>query len=268
MQLAPFRLLGQSALSAVQTALERAAASWAGQWGVAPSALNFSAARAWEVGALPRGASVAHLARDNGRAVWIAVGGELGAEMQKVLFPSDTNHPPMLVEPVTLAQSGARQACDALFDALACAALSSQAKVARIPADEVPAAVWRRGAGAVLVKFSLGRQQGYLLLDCQAVQCLQAPAPALAPLSAVDYTAAVASTPVSLQLTIGAARVGLGNLLSLSEGDVIRLDSQVDAPIALTLGGAELFHAYLGRRGDSVAVELVKRQSPSSGVKK
>ena len=70
---------------------------------------------------------------------------------------------------------------------------------------------------------------------------------------------ALAATPVALDLTIGTARVGLGSLMTLAAGDVIRLDTPAEQPITLSLpGGVALLHGYMGQARDQVAVELTR----------
>lgn len=269
MEALPFRLLGGAALRAVETALTRAAAAWAGEWGIAPSALHLSVARAWEASPGKAPATFGQYAQANGRGMWIASGPDVVAEIQKCLFAADGAHAPPPAGPASLAPAAAAQACDALIDALCRAALVVHQDVAREVDRDVPARTWRRGSGAALVELTLGRQRCRFLLDGEAVQALQAPPAALAPLAAVDHGAALAAVPVALQVTAGAARVSLGNLMSLAVGDVVRLDTAIDAPVALaTLAGEPLFHAYLGRSGDSVAVELVHSQSSSFGAVK
>jgi flagellar motor switch protein FliM len=55
--------------------------------------------------------------------------------------------------------------------------------------------------------------------------------------------------------------------LSLAPGDVIRLDKQADAPLTLaSMSSRPLFHAYLGRCRDEVAVELVQSHTPVGEV--
>jgi hypothetical protein len=255
MQATSFRLVGQSALAAIHAALLRATSAWAGEWGLAPAQLTVSVERAWEVGPAKQAPAWSHCVQEGGREAWFGCSVDLNAELQKALFGSADGAAPIL------APEGARQAREALLDALARAALASAQSVARSTAAEIPASHWRRGGGAVVAQIAIGRQQCRMLLDSAAAQALQLPPAALAPLTPVDYSASVAAAPVSLQLSIGAARVGLGSLMSLSVGDVIRLDAAGDAPVALkTLAGSPVFDAYLGRSGDSVAVELVHRQ--------
>jgi hypothetical protein len=256
MQAHPFSLVGQGTLRSIQATLTRAATVWAAEWGVAPEQLKVSVERAWEGAPVAAGPVWRHSAQAGGRGAWFGCSAEFDTELQQAIFGLPE------AEPANLAPTGARQALEALLDALAGAALAGQQSVTRNLAIEVPAGTLRRGGGAVVAQIACGRQHCWVLLDSAAVRALHLPPAALPALAPVDYRASVAMTPVALQLRIGAAKVGLGSLLSLSVGDVIRLDARHDAPVALrTLAGSVLLDAYLGRSGDSVAVELVQRLS-------
>jgi hypothetical protein len=256
----PFRLLGDSAVRAMQHALAQAVSGWASEWGVAPALVEVSVQRAW-ASAPTRALAWNQSVQSGSLRAWLAYGAELCAELQKMLFVADPVHVPGGGAP-SLAPAGARQALDALLDALARTALSSQHNLARVAAAAIPPDNWKRGSGALIAQIAIGRQHCRMLLDSAAVQAMQAPAPALPALAEFDLEASVSGVPVSLQVEAGCARVRLGALLALAPGDVIRLDRQADAPLALrTLSGHGLFDAYLGRSGDQVAVELVHRHN-------
>jgi len=250
MNVQSFTLLGNSVLEQVQATLARAADGWAGEWGVAAPTLR--AERAFDAG-MPAAAVWSGLRGQDG-AVWFAWDAQWHAELQKMMFAGDGTRVPQSEQPPQLAPAAARKAGDALADALVKSLLS-----AATPALDMPAAaLWARGAGAVMVTLQMGKLESRLLLDAACVRALcPQPKPVLPALSALDLRAALDGTPVALALTVGAARVGLGSLLSLEVGDVIRLDSAIDAPLAMTLpSGAPLFSAYLGKIGDGMAVEL------------
>lgn len=253
-----FRLLGDSAVRAVQHALAHAVSSWASEWGVAPALVEVSVQRAW-ASAPARPLAWNQSVQSGGLRVWLAFSADLCAELQKMLFAADPGDVPASGAGPGLAPAGALQALEALLDALARAALPGQQNLARMAAAAIPSGNWARGSGALIAQISIGRQQCRMLLGSAAVQALQAPAPVLPALPDFDLKASVSGVPVSLQIEAGSARVGLSALLSLAPGDVIRLDRQADAPLALsTLSGQGLFDAYLGRSGDHVAVELVQ----------
>ncbi len=256
----PYRLLGDSAVGAVRGALAQAVSAWAADWGVASARVGVGVERAWD-SAAARSLGWNRSAQTAGRQAWLAAGSDLEGGLQQALFPADPGFGPGGDAPAGLAAAGAREALGGLLDALVGAALSTRHGVPR-GAAAVPAALWRRGSGAVVAQVAVGGRHCHVLLDGAAVQAFVPPAAPLPALPAVDVAAGVADVPVSLRLDAGTARVGLGALLSLAPGDVIRLDRQADAPLALgTLAGDPLFHAYLGRCGNGVAVELVQSQS-------
>jgi flagellar motor switch protein FliM len=65
---------------------------------------------------------------------------------------------------------------------------------------------------------------------------------------------------VALPVAFQAVDVDLGNLLTAAVGDVIRLGAALDAPLQLQApDGRSLLPAYLGRIGDSIAIEIAPR---------
>ncbi len=268
MQATPFTLLADSVLDALEGGFSPLVASWAGQWGVPPDACKLSVQRAWDtVPAKGAGPWTACSGKGEG-AAWLYVPGELAATLERLLFAPDGSYAPQGEGQSSLAPAAARRACDALQDVLVQAAIPA---ALRVP-GEVPAALWRRGSGAALVTLSIGKHSCQLLMNGPALRALQgkpAAQAALPALAAVDYRQAVGSTPVVLQLTIGAAQVSLGSLMSLAVGDVVRLDAELDAPVGMaTLDGKPVFDAHLGKVGDQVAVEAVIRHSTSFGAVK
>ncbi len=262
MQVKPFMLLGKSTLDAVQAQLAQVATDWAAAWGLPASQVSVRAERAHECGALkaPGAPAWTECAGSQERNIWLAWPSAMVTELQRLLFAPDGTYGPDSQEQAYFAPAAARKSFDALLGALCQAAMPGAEALPRVPATVVPAPLFERGAGTIVLLVGVGKHQCRLLLNEACVRALGAKGGAvrLPPLAKVNYPAAVADVAVALQLKIGAARVGLGNLMTLSVGDVIRLDSSVDAPVALTApSGATLFNAYLGRVGNSVAVEVV-----------
>ena len=260
----PFRLVGEGALRALRAALGAAVSSWAREWGAAAQP-EVSVRRAWEASPA-RPPAWNQGVRSGGLEAWLAIGADSAVQVQHVLFPPDPANLPDAAPSCGLAEGGARQALEALADALATAALGGRQQP-RGPAAPVPAHLGQRGSGAVCARIVIGRVQCEVLLNGAAVQALQDPAAPLPALMPVDPAAAVAPAPVTLRLHAGRARVSVGALLALAPGDVIRLDRAADAPLALaTRSGHPLLAAYLGRRGDRLAVELVDTPLSHSGA--
>lgn len=249
----PFNLVGQSTLQAIQRRLQRATAVWAAEWGVVAGRLDVDVDRASETAMVADTAFWSHSALAEGRAAWFSATDAFVTEVRLAVFGLG------LDGAARIADTGAREALEALLDTLAAAALGCERSVPRTAEIDVPDAVWLRGAGAVVARIACGSQQCTVLLDGAAARTAQPPPTALPRLSPVDHIAGVSKAPVALQLRIGGARVGLDSLLTLAAGDVIRLDARSDAPVGLRTAEGELvFDAHLGRTGDNYAVELVR----------
>lgn len=259
----PFRLLGASAVRVVHAVIAQAVARWVADWGVTPAQVDIAVQRAWDAATIPAPVWRRH-AQAGQRQVWLGVGADFARGVQQAMFPSAAEYVSAGAD--SLAPAAAHGALAALQDALIGAVLPGQPHPEH-DAAPVPPACWTRGSGAMVARLALGRCECHLLLDGVAVQALLAPAAALPALPAVDVAPSIATVPVSLRLDAGTARVGLGALLALAPGDVIRLDLAADAPLALgTLSGQPLFKAYLGRSGDGLAVELVHRHTQVGAV--
>lgn len=250
-----FSLVADSVLQRVCGALSQVANQWAAQWGV--KALTLHAERACEAVA-PTPAGAWACARTREQAAWFAWHADWTSELQRQMFSPDGAHGPQPGQPEHIAPVAARKAFDALASELTKAIFPNAAEPA-VETNEAPdAGQWRRGSGAIAVVIRMGTLESRLLLSGACVRALFPSERAVLPaLPAVDIRAAVAGTEVALDLNIGATRVILGNLMSLEVGDVIRLDTSVEAPIAMTLpSGVHLFTAHLGKIGDDIAVEI------------
>lgn len=257
MQVKPFMLVGVSVLASIQSRLEQAVQRWAAEWGVAPAALTLCVQRAWEsdVSLLPLAWSAFSLGRQEVRAGWHP---DSAGALQDLMFSPDASLGAL--EMAQLAPAAGRAARAALAEALLGAALPHAAESA---AGEEPARhLFERGAGAIVVSIRIGHQVSCLLLNHACVDALSSPAAgtALPALQPVDYRHAVATTDVLLALGVGRARVGLGQLMTLAVGDVIRLETPLDQALALNLpSGAVLLNGYIGQVGGQVAVELIRQ---------
>lgn len=257
MQARTFRLLGATALETVRAKAGAALAAWAAQWGVDPAAPALSceaacpalAGVAWDQcwGAAPR-------------QLWLAFPDGMHDVVQQALFGAETSHVGRSPVAPQLAPQAAAEALEALQGALAAALLGDPGAV-RAPAAQPGMAQLARGAGCVLVQWRIGAVACRCLLDSAAVALL-APgaAPARATLVPVNYLKALHGTVVSLPVRLGQAELGLGALMSVAVGDVIRLDCPVDAPVdVLGPAGGALFRAYLGQSQGAVAVDIDSR---------
>lgn len=257
MEVRVYALLAERVLDAVRAPLAAAIAAWARDWGLAPPAL--ACRRAWETAAPPSYRTRLTAGEGQG-AAWLAWPDALPGALQRSLF--GTGHEVHAVRGAgpELAVAAAGAALRALETALAAAVCGPDPK--RAAGAAPPVALAAPGSGALLAELRFERHALCLLLDGAAVARLAAGAapaqPSGAPLPALDYHALLGRQAVRLAVDAGRASVALGNLLALAPGDVIRLDSLADAPLAArTADGTILLRGYLGARGDHLALDLV-----------
>jgi hypothetical protein len=260
MQVRPFVLIGATALQAVQVALAGALRQWARDWGLPDSALALECGRGADGGAA-RADGWRQRRADGERGVWLAWPAGLAGEIGRSLFAPDPGAAPAHATP--LAGAAAEAAFSQLLEVLAGAALGGAPGMAGEAAQGPPPAAFVRGAGTVAARLVIGGHSLHCLLDAACVRALaprtaaSAPMPDLAPL---DYWQVVRDVPVTLPVRIGRAQVGMGSLLRVAAGDVIRLDSCVDDPVAIAgPDGGALFGAYLGQVDGCIAVEIANR---------
>ena len=259
MKAQPFMLIARARLASVEAAVGLTVRRWAADWGIAPDAVALRAQRAWECAqvAAPGAWLRADAQEAQAYAAWHP---RSAAVLERLMFAPDAGLGAAGVDTAQLAPAAGRKAQDALAAAVL-GALVPDAATASGACAAPDAALYARGAGAVVLSLDLGGCESVLLLDdaCVRALCGPADAPALPALAAVDLQRALADTEVALDLTIGAARVGLSNLLTLAAGDVIRLGTPVEQPVTLSLpSGAVLLNGYMGRAGSQVAVDLTR----------
>ncbi len=68
----------------------------------------------------------------------------------------------------------------------------------------------------------------------------------------------VETMTVPVKVSLGEATVTVRELLDLSVGDVIRLDTRTDEPLSVRVGDKRKFLAKPGRVGSRLAVEITK----------
>jgi hypothetical protein len=259
MKASPFMLVGTSVLASIEAAILPVLRAWAGEWGIAVDAVTAKAQRAFEHGAPGERLAWSCFAAHDRHAYlgWHPAATE---GLCALLFPPDLapgRHDAAMAQ---LAPAAAREAGEALASALANAAPGG---AGRAPASRTApdGALYARGAGAVVLSIAVGGARASLLLNGPCVHALAAPAgtPALPPLTRVDLHDVLSGTGVALDLTVGTARVGLNNLMSLAVGDVIRLDTSVEQPVAMRLAsGAIVLNGYMGKSDGRLAVELTR----------
>lgn len=248
-------LTSDTVLDAVGKQLRAAVEAWCADWGVARDSIAVDCRRAWQADPVAGDVPWRSAAGGAAEGRWLAGEDQWRLQLRQALFPPGMAE--ALVTPAALADGAADAALAALRTALGAAA---EPGVLQAP----PASAWRRGAGALLVRFTLGGCGLWLFMHQGAVAGMARLAGIhggrLAPLAPVDYRQALGRVGLRLPLEVGRAEVGLGSLMLLGVGDVIRLDTLADLPLTVRgPGGAALFDGHLGLAGQYVALEVVRR---------
>ena len=122
----------------------------------------------------------------------------------------------------------------------------------------LPEYVWRYGSGAIHVEVGIQQWTISLILSPEIVDhCLSSLTLArreLGPLITINK--AISPTKVNLEVAAGTAELSIGELRSISVGDVIRLKTKLDQPVAVMLGKEKLCSAFLGAYKGKKAVLL------------
>lgn len=258
MPVQPYLLISDTVLAAVSGHLRGIVDAWCAKWGIAASDMEFDCSRAWEAQAVPAGLSW-RASRSNGDDTWwYACPADWNLQLRHAMFPFGAGEPSQVSES-GLADETAEVASQALFASLS-GTVHGGASVAVAPPD----AAWSRGAGVVALRLGLGKQSIQVVLSQTAVSGIAQRAGNEArrqtPLAPVNYQHALRHIRLTLPLEVGRAEVGLGSLMLLGVGDVIRLDTLADRPLTVMgPGGCALFDAYLGLAGQQVALEVVRR---------
>ncbi len=263
MRIRPFVLLGSAALAGVQRMLDAVLGEWCADWGVARDEFSLECCRAWEAGPVLPGWRAHSIG--NGGAQWLAWTDEFQEQLQRLLFAPDRHYGPAS-NPGEIASAGGAAAWTALRRHLMQLTVPGADEAATHDVAAPPAEHWLRASGAVLLVLRIGKQVCHGLLDVHATDTVlqqarlrglvQRDAPQV-PLAAVDYRQALDAVPVTLPVVLGQARVGLGSLMALAVGDVIRLDSEAERPIAVyNPAGERLFDGYPGLAQVALALEV------------
>jgi len=257
MSVRTYALLAASALEAVRMPIETAVAVWSRDWGLPAPAV--ACRRAWDGSG--HQACRLHLTADDAEA-WLDWPDGLQAALQRAMFAPDRDYARPGAD-AELAAAGAAAALEALTAALGGAVLGPMRSLADGKAP--PAALRAPGSGAVSVDLRFDRLVVGMMLNHAAVSRLAGvPASSSPALPPADYPALLGGQPVRLKVEAGRATVGVGSLVALAPGDVIRLDTLADHPLAAsTADGAVLLRGYLGTRDNYLALDLAAGDAPS-----
>jgi hypothetical protein len=259
MPVRPYRLSGSSALRRVTEAYAKAAADWASSWGIEAGAVSVQCMPAADAPGPER--EPGYLWRQrwsrSGASAWCTWSAQAGTEFGRLMFPGGEGE---LVAESSFAPGIGGNALDAVLHGLQHTGGGETPAVTQLqPApDDAPS----HASGFIVVAVQVGPVRLRLLADAEWVAQAQAGVPgaaalALPPLRPVALGKSLEQVAVPLTVIAGEVEIGAGAMLSIGVGDVIRLDTAADQPFALALpGGATLCHGLIGRRGDSLAVEV------------
>lgn len=262
MPVRPYTLLGADVLAAARRQLDALLASWCDDWGLARDALVLECQRAWEgVAQLPAAPAWNASWRSGDARLALAWPTDWTAQLQRLMFAPE----PRPAALAALAAGAAAAAWDAWQRSLA-QALLPQADPELLPSAPLRTD-WERASGALLVTLRIGRHACHACLSHALLQVLaqqarqhgQLATASQAPLAPLNYAALLAPLPVQLPVELGRVELGLGSLMGLGVGDVIRLTAPAEQPLPVSgPGGQILFAGYLGLQDDSVALEIVR----------
>jgi hypothetical protein len=264
MKVRSLRLLPASLCRALERETLALCEAWCRDWGVPDGAVAVGAAPP-AAGPAGGGAAWRQGRRNGAAALWMDWDGGFASQVQGLMFASDARAGALAVHPAVVAPALAAAATDALIAALGERLLGAAAATPCLPGEQ-PDAEWLPMSGALVVSVRLGGEVLSCLLNDAAVQgwgtqgASGGSAAAAPPLAPVEVRGALAPVPVALPVAFQAVDVDLGNLLTAAVGDVIRLGAALDAPLQLQApDGRNLLPAYLGRIGDSIAIEIAPR---------
>ena len=243
----PFVLFGASTLQESVRLLTEKVEDWRAEWIGGDALCHVDCVRAWEFGQPPlewqRG-----YAGSRG-SISLAWQPEWMTEMQRLMFGDDCNG--------VIALNAVSAAIDDLAQRL-----HGKQGMAGIAADAAQRELFRRGSGALLVTVSVSGYNLLCVLDYPCVRNLMGTPKTVkssADLPKVNLKRALSAVPVVLRVEIGQADVDLPSLAQLGVGDVIRLGAEIDQPgRVLSPEGKTLFGGYLGRMGQTIAIETVR----------
>lgn len=267
MNVRPFRLLGATALNALDDKANDAIRGWVDAWFAAPlppSATDGVRVRTTTPSDF-EGATEDHWWRIIGpHPHWLGLHIPTGARRAIAERLHGFQSGPLPDRSSSLSQQLLNRVFLDLGQRLLTAyGVTLESGVARIVQQTPVPSVWQRGSGAVVAEMQSGGEKVILLLPPElTVKPLSENQPRQgAPLAARGDS--LDSQAVRLRAWVGTAELRLDAMQGLRVGDVIRLDCGIDQPLRLLLDvpGREerpLARGYLGTAQGHQAVQLVK----------
>lgn len=258
-----YTLLGNATLARLQDLLAQATGQWCAAWGVSREELQVDCGRAWEMNARVRAALIVTERRGGS---WMTWPGDSLPHLQDAIFPPQSGTFAS-AEPASAIANGVAQDAATALRACMAKALAPGVPDSAVLREAPPPSLFQPGSGAVCIALSIGKFTLRCVLDGATVRALATPSSAakLASLQWLDYHKALQTIAVSLPVDIGRADVGLGSLMMLGVGDVIRLDRSAELPLAVRgAQGSILFSGYLGSDNGQLAFTIAQPQSSST----
>ena len=250
-----FSMVRQSSVDCALEQARLACARWQAQWGIAAAA-HWLAMRAWE----QSGGTSVWLGHGSGVTAqfWFEASADFEDELARRMFPFEVGE---TLRGHSIAAGAGAAAMQALLDTLVQAFSCEPAQQTEAPQSGGAPPDWMHAiaSGAVVLEMSLGAVSLSCLLSPDCVRALgQTATPAKEALMPVAIAGALHQCEVELPVALGGAQISLGDLMSLAEGDVIVLDAPVGQALKIREadGGACLFEAYLGERGNRFALDV------------
>ncbi len=249
-----FLLVAGKRLQALQQRLQALLAAWCADWGL--GGLDLHSERAWESPL----AAYKNWQASAAAGLWYAMEPSFVAQVQAQMLAPELGEAVFSDGIASAAASRAVQDLRARLAALLPAAVSAPTFLGTPASAD---ACFAHASGAVLVQIAGGAMA--CLFDAAALNGLLGPAPvsAVPALNLVPRKQAIAHLPVRLVVEVGKAEVNLGNFLAIELGDVVRVNRAIDAPLHVAaMGGGVVFDGYLGKIGDTMAIEAVRHTAP------
>lgn len=257
----PLRWWSSTQLSEIANPIERAWRDWLAMWSPARAGVGaVTCELAWDDRTLAAQSMKQFGSRKEARA-WCSTSGEFEEVVAMSLFAPSADPGRSRRNGGPMASSIAAEAAEELLHALR-DVLQLDPDIQETPPGP---SMFRPWSGAVAVSIALGKAALLrFLMDGKTAAGLVAPAASdacsrQAPRGElITVEEACALRTVSLQVKLAPCELEIGALRSLQVGDIVPLPHALDAPLQVIFEGAAVCHAFLGKRHDAVAIELIR----------
>ncbi|MES2538653.1 MAG: FliM/FliN family flagellar motor C-terminal domain-containing protein [Pseudomonadota bacterium] len=250
-----YRLLNASELSALESQVAAACGKWSLAWLAADVHSTVRCFRAAEHDAAILEEKTGWMAVGTGPAHWVAVrsSAALHAPLRGMLIAGVAGNEAG-AKPSGLLVALAERALADLLEALA------GEDAARLHEPFAPEqSLHAPGSGAAVAEIACGECRITLLISPHQAASMLAGLTAAAPakIAFENRRDALANGRIALTVAIGETQLEIGLLQTIVAGDVIRLNTRIDQPLAvMTADGVRLCSAFLGSREGHKSVQL------------